>query len=195
MIGKSVLTWAFHRFRLAEPCTQLTREEQLCLTRHAAGRRSLVEIGVMHGASTALMRKVMDPDGTLTGIDPHPPGRLGVSFERFIAEKEVQRQPGGRVEFLRMRSTDAVAIWTRPIDCLFVDGDHSWSGIDCDWRGFSPFVVPGGVVLLHDSRSVPEREDADSVRYTDAVVRKDLRFRLIEGVDSMTVFERRSTPE
>ena len=38
------------------------------------GRRSLVEIGVMHGATTALLRSVMASDGVVTGIDRHPPG-------------------------------------------------------------------------------------------------------------------------
>jgi predicted O-methyltransferase YrrM len=144
----------------------------------------------MHGASTALLRKAMAADGVLIAIDPHPPGRLGVSFERWIAEREIAKYPRGRVELLRKLSHDAVSGWARTLDFLFIDGDHSWDGIDRDWRGFSPFVEAEGVVLLHDSRSVPGREDPDSVRYTETVIRKDHRFQVIEEVDSLTVLER-----
>jgi hypothetical protein len=50
--------------------------------KNAARNRSLVEVGVMHVVYTALLRSVMDPSATITGIDPHSVDRLGVSFER-----------------------------------------------------------------------------------------------------------------
>lgn len=190
MIGKSPSYWLFHRLGLKEASTQVTGAERSCLERHARGRRSLLEIGVMHGASTAILRRAMAPDGVLTGIDPHPPGRLGISFERWIAKREVAKYPRGCVDLVRKLSHEALSSWTRALDLLFIDGDHSWDGIDRDWRGYSGFVESGGVVLLHDSRSVPWREDADSVRYTAMVVVKDRRFRVVEEVDSLTVLER-----
>jgi predicted O-methyltransferase YrrM len=191
VIGKSASYWLLHRLGLKPADTQLTLAERDCLERHALGRKSLLEIGVMHGASTALLRKSMAADGILTGIDPHLRGRLGVSFERWIAERELRSHPRGRVELLREFSHDALSGWSRPIDFLFIDGDHSWGGIDRDWRGFASFVKAEGVVLLHDSRSVSWREDADSVRYTQTVILPDRRFRVVEEVDSLTVLERR----
>jgi predicted O-methyltransferase YrrM len=190
MIGRSASYWLLHRLGMRPPDTQLTVEERGCLERRATGRRSLLEIGVMHGASTALIRSAMAPDGFLTGIDPHPRGRLGVSFERWIAKREIKRHPRGRVELLRKLSHEALSSWRRSLDFLFIDGDHSWSGIERDWRGFSDYVEPGGVVLLHDSRSVPGRADPDSVRFTVEVILKDPRFRIVEEVDSLTVLER-----
>ena len=85
MRGGSAARWLRYRLGLARPDTQVSGAEHACLVRHAAGRRSLVEIGVMHGVTTALLRSVMHPEGTITGIDPHRPGWLGVSFERMIA--------------------------------------------------------------------------------------------------------------
>lgn len=132
----------------------------------------------------------MHPEGVWTGIDPHVPGRLGVSFERWTAERELARVARGRAELLRTWSHEAAPSWTRPLDFLFIDGDHSWQGIDRDWRGYSKHVVYGGAVALHDSRSVPERPDLDSVRYTQTVIRLDPRFEVVEEVDSMTVLKR-----
>src|SRR5262249_47954579 len=126
----------------------------------------------------------------VTGIDPHPPGRLGLSFERAIALRETARPARGRAVLLREWSHEAARRWTAPIDFLFIDADHSWAGIDRDWRDWSPLVAPGGVVALHDSRSLPDRPDPDSVRYTAEVVLRDPRFRPIDAVESLTVLER-----
>ena len=188
--GSRVAHWLLHRVGVRRASTQVSAAEQRCLARYAAGKRRLVEIGVMHGVTTALLRRVMDAGGTLTGIDPHPPGRLGVSFERWIALRETARHPRGQVVLLREWSHAAAAAWRTPIDFLFVDGDHSWAGIDGDWRGFSAFLVPGGVVALHDSRSVPGRPDLDSVRYTREVILRDPRFREVDAVESLTVLHR-----
>jgi hypothetical protein len=190
VLNGSAARWLGYRLGRRPAETQTTPAERGCLAKHAAGRRSLVEIGVMHGVNTGLLRSVMDPGGTITGIDPHCRGRLGVSFERWIALREIARHPRGRAVLLRRWSHEAAAGWSIPIDFLFIDGDHSWAGIDRDWRGWSPHVLPGGVVALHDSRNVAGGPDFDSVRYTAEVILADPRFRLIDAVESLTVLER-----
>jgi len=187
LLQGSAAWWLAHRLGLRPADTQVTPAERACLARHAAGRRCLVEIGVTHGGTTGLLRSVMDPAGTLTGIDPHPPGRLGVSFERAIARREVVRHRGGRAVLLRSLGHEAAVGWKTPIDFLFIDGDHSWAGIERDCRGL---VAPGGRVALQDSRSVPGRPDPDSIRYTREVILPDPRFRVIDAVESLTVLER-----
>jgi predicted O-methyltransferase YrrM len=193
VLDGSAFRWLRYRLGWTPADTQTTGAERACLMKHAAGRRSLVEIGVMHGANTALLRGVMDPGGTITGIDPHPPGRLGVSFERWIARREIGRYPRGRAVLLRQWSHEAIRSWSDPIDFLFIDGDHSWAGIERDWQGWSRHVVPGGVVALHDSRPVPGRPAHDSIRYTQEVVLRDPRFTVIAEVESLTVLERVAT--
>ena len=187
--GAPVL-YARYRLGLVPADTQTTAAEQACLSRQAAGRRSVVEIGVMHGATTALLRSVMAPEGTVTGIDRHPPGKLLVSFERLVARRELARHPRGRAVLLREWSHDAARGWTAPIDFLFIDGDHSWAGLEQDWRDWTPHVVAGGLVALHDSRPMPDRDVLDSVRFTSEVVLHDARFAVVEVVDSLTVLRR-----
>jgi predicted O-methyltransferase YrrM len=191
VLNGSAARWLLHGLGLRAADTQTTAAERACLARHAAGRRRLVEIGVMHGVTTAVLRAAMSEAGVLTAIDPHPAGRLGVSFERAIARREVEAVPRGRVELLRTDSAGALARWTEPIDFLFVDADHSWRGIDEDWRGWTPFVAPGGIAALHDSRPVAGRPDPDTVRYMREVVARDTRFDVIDSVDSLTVLRRR----
>ena len=38
----------------------------------------------------------------------------------------------------------------RPIDFLFIDGDHTYNGVKQDWEMYSPLVRPGGLVVFHD---------------------------------------------
>jgi predicted O-methyltransferase YrrM len=188
--GAAVL-YVRYRLGLIDADTQTTAAERACLARHAEGRRSLVEIGVMHGATTALLRSVMAPDGVVTGIDRHPPGRLRVSFERLFAKHELARHPRGQAVLLREWSHDAARHWTEPIDFLFIDGDHSWTGIERDWQDWTSYLVPGGLAALHDSRPMPDREVPDSVRFTNDVVLHDPRFAVVDAVDSLPVLERR----
>ncbi len=191
MTGRAPLDWLLHALHLRPAHTQTTSAERSCLAAHADGRRNLVEIGVMHGASTRVLCGAMAADGVLTAIDPFPAGRLGWSFEFAIARREVSRAPSRRVVWLRERSEVAAEQWRGDIDFLFIDGDHSWGGIERDWTSWSAFIAPGGLILLHDSRQMPGRESHDSVRYTDTVIRRDDRFEEIDAVDTLTVLRRR----
>lgn len=190
MRGSAAAYWVLYRLGLRQPRTQTTDAERACLARYAAGRKNLVEIGVMHGVSTAVLSSVMDPDGLLTAIDPHPAGRLGLSFERLIAAREVGRRRRGRVVLDRRLSHETAQGWTSPIDFLFIDGDHAWESIDRDWRAWAGWVMPGGLVALHDSRPLPGGDPLDSVRYTAEVILADPRFTPVTGVDSLTILRR-----
>jgi predicted O-methyltransferase YrrM len=188
--GAAVL-YARYRLGLVSAATQTSAAERACLARHAAGRRAIVEIGVMHGVTTALLRSVMAADGVVTGIDRHSPGRLFVSFERLTAQRELARHPRGHAVLLREWSHEAARHWTTSVDFLFIDGDHSWAGIEGDWRDWTPHVVRGGIVALHDSRPLPDRDLLDSVRFATEVALNDTRFAVVDAVESLTVLERR----
>lgn len=46
-----------------------------------------------------------------------------------------------------------------PVDALVIDGDHSEAGVLADVADYGPFVRPGGIILLHDIRSVGDPRD------------------------------------
>jgi predicted O-methyltransferase YrrM len=177
--------------------TQTTARERAAIVARAAGRRHLVEIGVWHGVTTAVLRRAMAPDGVLWAVDPFPAGRLGVNLQRPIARAEVRRVPNARVRWIRSTGEDAALTYRRektpPADVVFIDGDHSYDGLLRDWHAWSPLVGSGGVICLHDSRSTDERriDDAGSVRATCDVVRRDPGFEVVEEVDSLTVVRKR----
>ena len=187
MLGKNALHCLGHLLRLCPAHSQLTPAERECLARYAGGKRLAVEIGVYHGASTALIRQQMSPGGRIVGIDPHPAGRLGFSLERAVAQREIGRHRGAVVELLRMTSNEAATRWNEEIDLLFIDGDHSWRGIADDWTSWSQFVSIGGIALLHDTQPRLDRPDLESVAYYRQVITRDQRFATLEISDTISV--------
>jgi predicted O-methyltransferase YrrM len=47
-------------------------------------------------------------------------------------------------------SRGAAASFDRPLDFLFIDGDHSYANVLGDYEAWSPKLKPGGVLAFHD---------------------------------------------
>jgi len=121
---------------------------------------AIVEIGSFKGRSTVMLAKVASRYGLgpIVSIDPHthnlstgPDGSaLPSTFEEF---QSVLRNAGvaEHVEIHHAFSTAVSPAWNRNIRFLWIDGDHSYQGAQSDFAGFSPFLVSGGVVALHDA--------------------------------------------
>lgn len=45
----------------------------------------------------------------------------------------------------------------QPIDLLFIDGDHTYEGVQADYEMYSRYVRPGGVIAFHDVICDPVR--------------------------------------
>lgn len=187
------LLWCLN---LAKAETQTSEAERESLARHAAKRKRLVEIGVWHGVTTKVLRKAMAADGILLGVDPYPKGRFGFSVQRVIAQREIARTDNGTMQWHRLTGVEAARSYAanngHPVDFVFIDGEHSYEGLQGDWEAWSPLVAPNGIVALHDSCSSAERqiEDAGSVIFTREVILEDQRFKLLETVDTLTIMSR-----
>ena len=195
-VFKQFLLW---NIGLAKAQTQTTEQERACLARYATGKRRLAEIGVYQAVTTRRLREAMSPDGVLLAVDPFAPGRLGFSYDRWIARGEAGQIRNGNVRWLRMTGREAARDKAVDelggVDFVFIDGNHSYDGLREDWEGWSPRVVPAGIVALHDSRSYDghDIDSAGSVKFTREVIVKDPRFKVVETVQSLTVLERKTT--
>lgn len=186
---------------LAEAETQTSEAERACLVRHATDKKRLVEIGVWHGVTTCRLRRVMAADGILMGVDPFPKGRLGFSMQRVIARREVNRITNGRIQWQRLTGVEAAldyaTLYGQIVDFIFIDGDHSYDGLRSDWEAWSSLIACGGIVALHDSCSSATRniDDAGSVIFTREIICQDVRFEVVESVDTLTILRRRNVSE
>jgi predicted O-methyltransferase YrrM len=191
------LHFALWNVGLAHAETQTTKAERDCLARHATGKKRLAEIGVWHGVTTCRLRKAMASSATLFAIDPYPAGRLGFSTQYVIGHREVSKIPNGTLTWRRQTGAEAARDLngSEPFDFVFVDGDHSYEGLQADWTGWRALLASGGIAALHDSRSTPERpiDDAGSVRFTREVILRDRCFEVVDTVHSLTVLRRIST--
>jgi predicted O-methyltransferase YrrM len=175
---------------------QHTAAEHGALIKWATGRSSLVEIGVAEGASAVALREAMSSAGTLWLIDPfHLSRERCFNAMRRAAHRAVEGRRNGRVIWIEQFSSIAAKDWNGPIDFLFIDGDHSETGVQQDWDTWHRYVVPGGVVVFHDAATFPggwTREDWGPVRLVDQLFRKRALpgWRIVQQVDSLVVVER-----
>lgn len=176
-----------------------SRAEHDALRRWAAGRRSVVEIGVAEGASACALRAAMSADGALYLVDPFPLSRFrSLNALKRTAHAAVGRVGSSRVEWIEDFSHTVADCWSRPIDFLFIDGDHREQTVLRDWASWSRFVVPGGVAAFHDARVFENGWTTPSsgpVRAVNHLFRATSTgdWRIVDEVDS-TVIVHRSDP-
>jgi predicted O-methyltransferase YrrM len=167
--------------------------ERECLARNSQGKERLVEIGVFHGVNTRAMRGGMTENGVIIAIDPFRRsifGWRGYGCARKIAHAEVVRAKRGTVIWVENTGKDAVneeAVKRHlPVDFIFIDGDHSWEGLQGDWESWRGHVRLGGVVALHDVRNT----FCGAQKFTEKVILRDAEFQTVEEVDSLLVVKR-----
>jgi predicted O-methyltransferase YrrM len=184
--------------KLDLPDTQTTPAERNALAKYAAGAGLAVEIGVFEGVNTVIIGKALANGGRLFGIDPFFRGRLGICYHKIIAELHLKRNGVAKsVGIIEKLSFDAVDDVPEKVDFIFIDGDHSYEGIDKDWKLYANLLKPGGIMALHDTSIIAADGDwvQGSVRYYNDVIKHDDRFEWVATVDRMNVLRRKSEIE
>lgn len=114
----------------------------------APGEANVVEVGSFRGRSTLCLGAGARQrgGGRVYAVDPHEYGTLGElreNIERFGFATEVEVVPE--------RSVEVAARWHLPVQAVFLDGDHTRDAVEADVRAWLPHVVPGGLLVIHDS--------------------------------------------
>jgi len=55
------------------------------------------------------------------------------------------------------QSQEAAAGWDTPLALVFIDGGHSFQSAHADYRLWSPHLLPGGVLAIHDIYDSPSQ--------------------------------------
>jgi predicted O-methyltransferase YrrM len=123
----------------------------------AARPRVVLEIGLDLGGTFFLWSRAAAPNAHLLAIDTRPVGR----FEAWSPFSLVRRGFAvGSQRVTLLMDSDSHSESTlrrvmalldgRPVDFLFIDGDHSHDGVWQDFNMYSPLVAHGGLVAFHD---------------------------------------------
>jgi predicted O-methyltransferase YrrM len=125
---------------------------------------TIVEIGTARGGTLFLFSRVAASDALLISVDL-PGGDFGGGYGATLLP--VLRSLPLRTQTLRLVRADSHDPTThahvkellsgRPIDVLFIDGDHRFEGVEHDFVTYAPLVRHGGLVVIHDI--VPGSED------------------------------------
>jgi predicted O-methyltransferase YrrM len=144
--------------------------EILAMLAFAAERdpRTVVEIGTSTGGTTFLLSAMLPSVTCLIGLDILV--RNQARLRAFVRDDlDLHLISGSSRDAGTLRAVTE-ALRGRPIDLLFIDGDHSFSGAAEDFRTFRRLVRPGGLIAFHDI--VPDatlRSGAESLTWAGEV--------------------------
>ncbi|HLD89465.1 MAG TPA: class I SAM-dependent methyltransferase [Patescibacteria group bacterium] len=125
----------------------------------------IVEVGALFGKSTVLLTAgghvtTIDCGGPvvqwmLDASEPKPTAQLGDDVTAHLHRYLEPFRPGvtvapGLSELVLPTLSD------RSAKLVFLDGDHCSPAVDADIRQAMRLVQPGGILVLHDFRTVPE---------------------------------------
>ena len=140
----------------------LTSEEAAELIRLAAmvhGESCVLEVGSYRGRSTTALALGVQMGGNapIYAIDPHEPfhgvlgGTFGPADRRAFFRNLVKAGVVEQVRLVNLSSEIVSKGWTKPIGLLWLDGDHSYEGVQRDFDAWAPFLIPHAVVAFHDA--------------------------------------------
>jgi predicted O-methyltransferase YrrM len=117
---------------------------------------TVLEIGTDKGGTFFLLSRLAAPDALLLSLDlpASTPGAYPRWRERLYRSFARERQ---WIELIRENSHDLRTLekakclsGRRNLDLLFIDGDHSYSGVKKDFEMYSPLVAADGLIAFHD---------------------------------------------
>jgi predicted O-methyltransferase YrrM len=113
----------------------------------------VVEIGRFKGGSTLIFASAMRDGVELWSYDAHVALRPDMPGEQLDAELRAALERYSLAHKVHMLVADSRTADPphRPLEVLFIDGDHSYEGAKADYERWSAFVRPGGHLLLHDA--------------------------------------------
>lgn len=194
MTGKAFLHFIKVITGYEEPQTQTTKNEREALISYCSNATIAVEIGVFEGVNTVLMARHSPTESVVYGIDPFFKGKFGICYGKLITKNQLAKfRVKKKVRLIEKFSFDAVDDVPDDIDFIFVDGDHSWKGIQKDWNDWSKKLKKGGIIALHDtsaSEAFPSFEHQESIKFFGEVIKADRSFTLLKTVDSMNILQK-----
>lgn len=139
---------------------------------------NILEIGTKYGGTFYLWNCINDSDGMNISIDVSDGGIHGGISEKEMDDRDnTFKELFGNCRFIRgnshhnytqyllaceilhpnlpklntdLKNLGSLIIPENTIDFLFIDGDHSYSGVKQDFEQYSQFVKHGGLISFHD---------------------------------------------
>jgi predicted O-methyltransferase YrrM len=119
--------------------------------------RRACEIGSFLGGTLCMMTRLLPDDAELFSLDwpevadgPRPLATRKRFHEGFARKDQRVTVLYGDSHSEETAGRLATLLEGRPLDFLFIDGDHSSEGVRQDFELYAPFVRAGGLIGFHD---------------------------------------------
>jgi len=127
---------------------------------------TVLEVGTAKGGTLYFWTQAATDDAVIVSVDL-PGGQFGGGYAACrIPYYEAFARPEQRMTLLRADShipetleKTREALEDRPVDFLFIDGDHLYPGVKADFLQYGPLVRPGGLIGFHDIMPAPHDPD------------------------------------
>ena len=110
--------------------------------------RTACEIGTAQGGTNFLLTHALRDVDLMLAVDLHVKNKAKLNFFMRGGKKlcclEGSSYASATVEKARIELNG------RPLDLLFIDGDHRFEGVKADFLGYRQFVREGGIIAFHD---------------------------------------------
>jgi predicted O-methyltransferase YrrM len=135
------------RFTAVQRSTEILK---LCERVRDLGAARLCEIGTREGGSLALFAQVASPAAHLLSVDIKYAEDLARGYPCFARPR--QRLTLLEADSHHPQTLTKVRRWLgrEQLDFLFIDGDHSLTGVRRDFEMYAPLVRRGGLIAFHD---------------------------------------------
>lgn len=163
------LAFTFNAFGITIRPSQSRWEFRQLLTEVARLKpRAMLEIGTANGGTLFAFTRVCASDAHVISVDlPH--GAFGGGYPRWrIPLYKSFAAPSQHLDLIRADShspqtfADVKArLNGRSLDFLFIDGDHTYDGVQTDFARYRSLIRPGGLIAFHDI--APRRDYAPDV--------------------------------
>jgi predicted O-methyltransferase YrrM len=152
-------------------------------------RRSL-EIGTNYGGTLLLLCTVSAADAKIISIDM-PAGPFGGGyprrkiplFRRFSRASQCLHLIRADSHSHRTKERVLRILKDEKLDFLFIDGDHTYFGIQQDFQMYSPLVRAGGIIAFHDIRTYDRGTKCEVEKFWNEIRRHYQHREIIEAAN------------
>ena len=159
----------YERISMTQKDKEIIRLSKLVLQKKP---KIILEIGTKKGGTLFLWSRLMRAD-LIISIDLYRgPYGGGYSPKKKKFYKAFMANRNGKMVLIQGDSHDKKIINKinkilsgRKIDFLFIDGDHSYNGVESDYYNYQPFVSTGGLIAFHDIVENPSQPTIEVPRF------------------------------
>jgi len=203
-LQNKLIKWKIRRYQDIDGWLSVREAIVLCqLSSLLPAGSTIVEIGSWKGKSTYCLARGLRCGGRVVAIDPFDASGEEGSAEiyqqkkgqhpllnQFIEQMSKLRLIN-KIEILHGYSHEFVGRVPK-INLLFIDGDHSKDGADLDFLNYSPFLVTGGHLLLHDFDAT--RKDLGPTWVVENRIIPYQQYQFIDLIDNLWIGKKYDLP-